>query len=100
MGIKLEGRSQAISAANDKRHQVVPSRVIWDGSIDRFEVFRNSIEGHYGQIGATYFFDAGFQTAYLQENLFYLVKRLVMMMILGNGVRFRMLKILAWLILF
>jgi hypothetical protein len=34
------------------------------------------------------------------QNLFYLVKRLGMMMILGNGVRLRMLKILAWLILF
>jgi hypothetical protein len=69
MGIKLEGRSQVISAANDKRHQVLPSRVIWDGSIDRFEVFRNSVEGHYGQIGAGYFFDAGFQTAYLEEGV-------------------------------
>jgi hypothetical protein len=47
----IKGRSQAISAANDKRRQVLPSRVIWDGSIERFELFRNSVEGHYGQIG-------------------------------------------------
>jgi hypothetical protein len=47
----MKGRSQAISAANDKRRQVLPSRAIWDGSIDRFELFRNSVEGHYGQIG-------------------------------------------------
>jgi hypothetical protein len=60
----IKGRSQAISASNDDRRQVLPLRVIWDGSIDRFDVFRNSIEGHYGQIGAGYFFDAGIQTAY------------------------------------
>ena len=35
----IKGRSQAISAANDERRQVLPSRVIWDGSIDRFELF-------------------------------------------------------------
>jgi hypothetical protein len=52
-----KGRSQAISAANDERCQVLPSRVIWDGSLDRFEVFRNNVEGHYGQIGAGYLFD-------------------------------------------
>ena len=49
---RIKGRSQAISAANDERRQVLPSRVIWDGSIDRFEVFGNNVEGHYGQIGA------------------------------------------------
>jgi hypothetical protein len=42
----IKGRSQAISAANDERRQVLPSRVIWDGNIDRFEVFRNNVEGH------------------------------------------------------
>jgi hypothetical protein len=47
-----KGRSQAISAANDERRQILPSRVIWDGSIDRFDLFRNSVKGHYGQIGA------------------------------------------------
>jgi hypothetical protein len=40
----IEGRSQALSAANDERRQVLSLRVIWDGSIDRFELFRNSIE--------------------------------------------------------
>jgi hypothetical protein len=59
----IKGRSRAKSAANDERRQVLPSRVIWDGSIDRFEVFRNNVEGHYGQIGAGYLFDTSFQTA-------------------------------------
>jgi hypothetical protein len=65
----IKGRSQAISAANDERRQVLPSRVIWDGSIDRFEVFRNNVEGHYGQIGAGYLFDTEFQTAYLEKGV-------------------------------
>ena len=65
----VKGRSQAISAANDKRRQVLPSRIIWEGSIDRFELFRNSVEGHYGQIGAGYLFDTEFQTAYLEKGV-------------------------------
>jgi hypothetical protein len=65
----IKGRSQAISAANDERRQVLPSRVIWDGSIDRFEVFRNSVEGHYGQVCAGYFFDNSFYTAYLEKGV-------------------------------
>jgi hypothetical protein len=69
----IMGRSQAISAANDERRQVLSSRVIWDGSIDRFEVFRNNIEGHYGQIGAGYVFDTSFQTAYLERGVDYYV---------------------------
>jgi hypothetical protein len=32
----------------------------------RCEVFRNNVEGHYGQIGASYFFGKGFHTAYLE----------------------------------
>jgi hypothetical protein len=65
----IKGRSQAISAANDQRRQVLPSRVIWDGSIDRFELFRNSVEGHYEQIGVGYLFDSEFQTAYLEKGV-------------------------------
>jgi hypothetical protein len=65
----IKGRSRAISTTNDERHQVLPSRVIWDGSIDRFEVYRNNVEGHYGQIGAGYLFDTGFQTAYLESGI-------------------------------
>jgi hypothetical protein len=45
----IQGRPQAISAAKDEKRQVLPSRVIWDGSTDHFEVFRNNVEGHYGQ---------------------------------------------------
>jgi hypothetical protein len=41
----IMGRSQAISAANDERRQVLSSRVVWDGSIDCFEFFRSSVEG-------------------------------------------------------
>jgi hypothetical protein len=44
--------TRAMSAVNDERRQVLPSKVIWNGPIDRFEVFRNNVEGHYGQIGA------------------------------------------------
>jgi hypothetical protein len=43
-----------MSAVNDERRQVLPSKVIWNGTIDRFEVFRNNVEGHYGQIGTGY----------------------------------------------
>jgi hypothetical protein len=46
-----------VSKANDERRQVSPSNVVWDETIDRFEVLRNNIEGHYGQIGAGYLFD-------------------------------------------
>jgi hypothetical protein len=65
----IKGRSQAIPAANDKTRQDLPSRVIWDGNIDRFELFRNSVEGHYGLIGAGYLFDTDSQTAYLEKGL-------------------------------
>ena len=56
-----------MSAANDERYQVLNPRVIWDGSIDRFDVFRNNAEVHYGQIGAGYLFDSDFQEAYLEK---------------------------------
>jgi hypothetical protein len=60
------------SAANnppvhDERRQALNPRVTWDGSIDRFEVFRNNVKGHYGQSGAGYLFDPDFQTAYLER---------------------------------
>jgi hypothetical protein len=42
---------------------------IWDGTIDRFEVFRNYIDGHYGQIGAGYLFDSNLQEAYLERGV-------------------------------
>jgi hypothetical protein len=56
-----------MSAVNDEIRQVLPSKVICDGTIDHFEVFRNNVEGHYGQIGAGYFFDSLFQEAYLER---------------------------------
>ena len=37
----IKGRENAIATANDKRRQFLPSRVICDGTIDRFEKFRN-----------------------------------------------------------
>jgi hypothetical protein len=49
--------------------KLLPSKVIWDGIIDRFEVFRNNFEGHYGQIGAGYLFDSCFQKAYLERGV-------------------------------
>jgi hypothetical protein len=62
-------REKAIGkiAANDERRQVLNPRVTWDGSIDRFEIFRNNVEDHYGQIGAGYLFDPEFQAAYLER---------------------------------
>jgi hypothetical protein len=61
-------REQAIGkiAANDEIRQVFNSRVIWDGSIERFEIFRNNVEGHYRQSGAGYLFDPDLQSAYLE----------------------------------
>jgi hypothetical protein len=40
----IKRRSHAMSAANDESRQVLPSRVIWDGSIDRFEVSRTVLK--------------------------------------------------------
>jgi hypothetical protein len=44
----VKERTRAMSAVNDERRQVLPSKVIWYGTIDRFEVFRNNVKGHYG----------------------------------------------------
>jgi hypothetical protein len=65
----IKSRTHAISTANDERRQVLPARIIWDGSIDRFEAFRNNVEGHYGQIDAGYLFDSSFQQAYLEKGV-------------------------------
>jgi hypothetical protein len=35
----VKKRTRTMSAANDERRQVLPSKVIWDGTIDRFEAF-------------------------------------------------------------
>jgi hypothetical protein len=53
-----------LGSGKDERRQVLNPRVIWDGSFDRFEVFRNNVEGHYGQIGASYLFHPDIQAAY------------------------------------
>jgi hypothetical protein len=63
----VKERTQTMPAVNDERFQVLPSKIIWDGTIDRFEVFRNNVEGHYGQIGAGYLFDSSLQEAYLER---------------------------------
>jgi hypothetical protein len=57
----VKERTRTMSTANDVRRQFLPSKVIWDGTVDRFEVFRNNVEGNYGQIGAGYLFDSSFQ---------------------------------------
>jgi hypothetical protein len=56
----IKSRAVARAAVHDERRQVLNPRVIWDGSFDRFEVFWNNVEGHYGQIGAGYRFDQDF----------------------------------------
>ena len=63
----IKRRANAMSAANDERRQVLNPCVIWDGSIDRLEVFRNNVEGHNGQIYAGYLIDTEFQTAYSES---------------------------------
>jgi hypothetical protein len=70
----VKERTRTMSAVNDERRQVLPSKVIWDGTIDRFEVFRNNVEGHYGQIGVGYLFDSSFQEAYLERGVEYYVE--------------------------
>jgi hypothetical protein len=65
----VKERTQTMSAVNDERRQVLSSKVIWDGTIDRFVFIRNNVEGHYGQIGAAYLFDSSFQEAYLERSL-------------------------------
>jgi hypothetical protein len=47
----------------------LPSKIIRDGTIDCFEVFRNNFDGHYGQIGAGYLFVSSFQKAYLERGV-------------------------------
>jgi hypothetical protein len=71
----VKERIRTMSAANDERRQLLPSKVIWDGSIERFEVFRNNVEGHYGQIGAVYIFDSSFQEAYSEKMKYFLPPR-------------------------
>jgi hypothetical protein len=56
----VKERTRTMSAVNSKRFQLLPSKVIWYGTIDRFEVFRNNVEGHYGQIASGYLFDSSF----------------------------------------
>jgi hypothetical protein len=65
----VKERTGKMSAVNDKMRQVLPLKVSWDGSIDRFEVFRNNIEGHYVQIGAGYLFHSSSQQAYLERGV-------------------------------
>jgi hypothetical protein len=50
-----------MSLVNVKRFQILPIKVIWDGTIDRFEVFINNVEGNFGQIGAGHIFESIFQ---------------------------------------
>jgi hypothetical protein len=65
----VKTRTRTMLDVNDERRQVLPSKVIWDGTIDRFEVFKNNVEGHYGQNGAGYLFDSSFQVAYLEMDV-------------------------------
>jgi hypothetical protein len=66
----VKSRTRTISAATiDEKIQALPSKVIWDGTVDHIEVFRNNVEGHYGQIDAGYLFDWIFQEAYLESGV-------------------------------
>jgi hypothetical protein len=57
----VKERTRTMSSVNDEKRQVSPLKVIWDGTIYRFEVIRNNVAGHYGQIGAGYLFHSSFQ---------------------------------------
>jgi hypothetical protein len=65
----VKERTREMSAVNDERRQILPSKVIWDVTIDRFEVFRNNVEGHYRQIGAGYLFGSSFKESYLERGV-------------------------------
>jgi hypothetical protein len=65
----VKERTRTMLAVNDERRQVLPSNVILYGTIDRFEVFRNNVEGHYEKIGAGYLFDSYFKEAYLERGV-------------------------------
>jgi hypothetical protein len=39
----VKERTWTMSVVSDEMYQVLPSIVIWDGTIDHFEVFRNNI---------------------------------------------------------
>jgi hypothetical protein len=43
----VKERTRTMSVINDERRQVLPSKSIWYGNIERFEVFRNNDEVHY-----------------------------------------------------
>jgi hypothetical protein len=40
----VKERTRTMSSVNDERRQLLPSKVIWDGTIDRFEVFLKYLE--------------------------------------------------------
>jgi hypothetical protein len=40
----VKERTRTMSAVNDERRQVLPSKVIWDGTIDRFEVLETMLK--------------------------------------------------------
>jgi hypothetical protein len=63
----VKGRARTMSFVNYERRQALPSKVIWDGTIDRFEVFRNNVAGNYEQIDVGYLFHSSFQEAYLER---------------------------------
>jgi hypothetical protein len=65
----VKKRTLKMSAVNDEILQILPSKVILDGTIHHYEVFRNNVEGHYGQIGAGYLFDSSFQIENLERVL-------------------------------
>jgi hypothetical protein len=65
---KIRQRSANNSPVNNERCHVISTTVNWDESIDRFEVFRNNAEGHYGQSATGYYlFYSDFQAAYLER---------------------------------
>jgi hypothetical protein len=59
----VKERTRTMSAINDESCQVLPSKVNWDGTISRIEMFRNNVEDHHGKIGAVYLFDSSLQEA-------------------------------------
>jgi hypothetical protein len=67
ISMNLCSRTDDGLSAKDEKREELPSRVIWDDSLDHFEEFRNTVEGRYGKIGACYLSEMDFQKAYLEK---------------------------------
>jgi hypothetical protein len=64
---RIRQRATNNSPLHEDRLQIFNPRVIWDGSVDCFDVFRNNVDDNSGQSGAAYLFDPDIKVAYLKR---------------------------------